>query len=241
VEHVVEHVLLTARERLNEQLTLDDLAKIAMFSKFHFARMFRRVTGVPPRRFLYALRMQEAKRLLVTTSLSVTAISFRVGYHSVGTFTSRFTASVGVSPTVYRRSRGDVSLVLRGEPPDPCAQGLIAGRIEIPEAVSAEGPTLIGLFHQPVPEGRPARCDVLARPGDWSFDHVPAGRWFVLGVSSFTTTVGASPLLPERTMMSMSGPVTVSPETPTAHVTVRLRQLRPIDPPILVGLAGPGI
>lgn len=238
MQHVVEHVLLTARQRLDEQLTLDDLAKIAMFSKFHFARMFRRVTGVSPRRFLYALRMQEAKRLLVTTSLSVTAISFQVGYHSVGTFTSRFTASVGVSPTVYRRFHGDVAPVLRGDPPDPSAPGVIAGRIEMPGPAPVEGPTLVGLFGQPEPEGRPARCDVLRRPGDWSFDHVPAGRWYVLAVS---TTLDPSPGLHRHTMMSMCGPVNVCPEEPVVHVTARLRQMRPIDPPILAGLARPAI
>lgn len=239
MEHVIEHVLSTARQRLDEQLTLDDLAKMAMFSKFHFARMFRRVTGVSPRRFLYALRMQEAKRLLVTSSLSVTAISFQVGYHSVGTFTSRFKASVGVPPTVYRRLHGDVSLMLVDDPPDPTAQGVIAGRVEVPEPVSLEGPTLVGLFPGPMPEGRPARWDVLVgAPGDWSFDHVPEGRWYVLAVSYFPAADGG-PAGYQRIMMSMCGPVNVGPEAPTAHVIARLRRMRPIDPPILVGLAGP--
>jgi AraC family transcriptional regulator len=109
MEHVVEHVLSTMRERLDEELTLDDLAKTANFSKFYFARMFRRVTGVSPRRYLYTLRLQEAKRLLTATSFSVAEISYRVGYRSVGTFSSRFAASVGVPPARYRRLGGDVS------------------------------------------------------------------------------------------------------------------------------------
>ena len=98
METTVEKVVGSLRHRLQEQLTLDDLAKMARFSKFHFARMFRKVTGVSPRRYLYALRLHEAKRLLITTSASVAEISNQVGYSSVGTFTSRFVASVGISP-----------------------------------------------------------------------------------------------------------------------------------------------
>lgn len=238
MEQVVEHVLATARQRLAEQLTLDDLAQIAMFSKFHFARMFRRVTGVTPRRFLYALRLQEAKRLLVTTSLSVADVSCRVGYSSVGTFTSRFTASVGVPPAVYRRLRGKVSSVLRGEPPDPAAPGTISGRVETPDAGATEGPILVCLLRQPVPEGRPARCDVLGRPGAWSFRYIPAGRWYVLAVSLPPAGPEAAAAELDPAMVGMSGPVQVCPERPSAEVTVRLRPVRPVDPPILVPLAG---
>ena len=82
------------------------MARAAMFSKFHFSRIFRRVTGVSPGRFLSAIRLQEAKHLLVSTTLNVADISLRVGYNSVGTFSSRFTRSVGMSPTAYRRYRG---------------------------------------------------------------------------------------------------------------------------------------
>src|SRR5437870_395167 len=62
MEDVAEQAVLRAiaamRERLDEQLTVDDLARAAMFSKFHFTRLFQRLTGVSPGRFLSALRLQ---------------------------------------------------------------------------------------------------------------------------------------------------------------------------------------
>jgi AraC-like DNA-binding protein len=253
VEHVVERVLITMRQRLGEQLTLDDLAEAAMFSKFYFARMFRRTTGLSPRRFLYALRLQEAKRMLVTTSLGVADISNRVGYNSVGTFTTRFTASVGVPPAVYRRLRGNMASVLDAEPIDPAARGLITGRVEEPAGSPAGGLTWISLFRGPVPEGRPARCDILARPGRWKFQHVPEGRWYVFGMALPLPT--PTPLaaqdgtdqaephdsIMERhpAMLGTSGPVQLGADAPSAEVTIRLRPMRAIDPPILAGLAGP--
>src|SRR6266498_4177172 len=92
------------RTNLGEQLTVDDLARAAMFSKFHFTRIFQRVTGVSPGRFLSALRLQRAKYLLLSTSLNVADISLRVGYSSVGTFSSRFSRRVRLSPLSFWRS-----------------------------------------------------------------------------------------------------------------------------------------
>jgi AraC-like DNA-binding protein len=237
VEDVVEHVLWTMRQRLDEQLTLDDLAKTARFSKFYFARMFRRVTGVSPRRYLYALRLQEAKRLLVDTSFNVAEISHRVGYQGVGTFTSRFTASVGVPPAAYRRLGGHVSSVLRDEPWDPADVCIVTGRIEEPEGGAIGGPTLVGLFRGALLEGRPVRCDVLGLPGEWSLHHVPTGCWYVLGVS--LPMEGSSARTPELPMISVCGPVRVGPDRPTAQVTVRMRPMRVVDPPLVAAMAGP--
>src|SRR5919198_4395024 len=106
VKRAVERAIETMQENLGERLTIDDMARSALFSKFHFSRVFQRVTGVSPGRFLSAMRLEEAKRLLVSTSYTVSDISHRVGYKSVGTFSTRFRSSVGVSPSTYRQLGG---------------------------------------------------------------------------------------------------------------------------------------
>src|SRR5436190_23260100 len=111
VVRAVERAIETMHRNLGERLTIDDMARSAMFSKFHFSRVFQRVTGVSPGRFLSAMRLEEAKRLLLVTSFTVADISHRVGYNSVGTFSSRFRSSVGVSPTTYRQLGGNTSAV----------------------------------------------------------------------------------------------------------------------------------
>lgn len=78
------------------------MAEIASMSVYHFARVFREQTGLPPATYLAALRLSEAKRLLIETSLSVADICSKVGYNSIGTFTSRFTQVVGMSPGKFR-------------------------------------------------------------------------------------------------------------------------------------------
>ena len=98
IERAVLRVIDSMHENLGEPLTIDDMARTAMFSKFHFSRVFQRVTGLSPGRYLSAVRLQEAKRLLASTSLSVTDISHRVGYSSVGTFSSRFATAWASRP-----------------------------------------------------------------------------------------------------------------------------------------------
>ena len=105
----VVRAIESMRSNLGDQLTIDDLARTAMFSKFYFCRIFQEATGVSPGRYLTALRLAEAKRLLVSTSLSVTEISNQVGYTSLGTFSSRFKSMVGDSPSFYRQRQGSAA------------------------------------------------------------------------------------------------------------------------------------
>lgn len=85
-----------------DPLSLGQLAETAFYSKFHYSRMFNEATGTSPGRFLAAIRLFMAKRHLLETAASVSDITYRVGYNSLGTFTSRFTRSVGIAPTRYR-------------------------------------------------------------------------------------------------------------------------------------------
>src|SRR6266852_7889081 len=99
----VERAIQAMHTHLHEVLTLEDLASVACLSPSHFTRVFGRLIGIPPGEFLAALRFQAARRLLVTTSLSVIDICFEVGYTSTGSFTSRFTQRVGLSPRLLRQ------------------------------------------------------------------------------------------------------------------------------------------
>lgn len=91
------------RRHLAEPLQLADLARVAPFSPFYFHRLFRDVTTMTPARFLAALRMAEARRLLLHTDRTVTAISRCVGYTSTATFTTQFSRLAGTTPGYFRQ------------------------------------------------------------------------------------------------------------------------------------------
>ena len=86
----VQRVISTFRERLDEDITLEEMASVAYMSRYHFNRTFRQVTGLPPCRFLTKLRGEAATQMLLNTDNSVTDICLEVGYTSLGTFVRRF-------------------------------------------------------------------------------------------------------------------------------------------------------
>ena len=87
-----------------EPLTVDDLAAAACLSRAHFSREFRRAFGETPYSYLLPRRLERAATLLRGTDYTVADICMQVGLTSVGSFTTSFTRSFGMTPTEYRES-----------------------------------------------------------------------------------------------------------------------------------------
>lgn len=99
--------LRRVRDRMDREfaqpLDVEALARGAHMSAGHLSREFRRAYGESPYSYLMTRRIERAMALLRQGDLSVTDICFAVGCSSMGTFSTRFTELVGVSPSVYRR------------------------------------------------------------------------------------------------------------------------------------------
>jgi AraC-like DNA-binding protein len=93
-----------ADARYFEPLDVEDLARAAGLSRAHFSREFRRAFGESPHAYLLTRRLERAAALLRGTDRSVADICFSVGLQSVGSFTTSFTRTFGISPTAYRES-----------------------------------------------------------------------------------------------------------------------------------------
>jgi AraC-like DNA-binding protein len=91
-----------ADARYFEPLDVDDLARAAGLSRAHFSREFKRAFGESPHGYLLTRRLERAAALLRNTDRSVADICVSVGLASVGSFTTSFTRTFGVSPTAYR-------------------------------------------------------------------------------------------------------------------------------------------
>jgi len=228
IEKAVERVICALQENLGEQITMDDMARTAMFSKFHFSRMFLRVTGISPGRFLSALRLQEAKRLLLTTSMTVADISHLVGYNSIGTFSYRFRGSVGVSPTEYRQCRG---LVPPLAAPEHDGDAVLRGNVWQARG-GQPGQVVVGLFPGRIAQGQPVSHVVLPGAGPFELTGVPAGSWHVLAHS---VDVGYDTPNAGQPYVASFGPVEVSPTGGSVRdIDIWLRPRRIFDPPALL-------
>ena len=87
---------------LGQELPLKEIAAASYLSPYHFARLFKKLTGTSPHAYLASLRAARAKLLLAETDLSVTEISSRVGYASPSHFTKAFRQTTGLTPRAFR-------------------------------------------------------------------------------------------------------------------------------------------
>jgi AraC-like DNA-binding protein len=92
----------TADQRYFEPLDVEEMARAAGLSRAHFSREFRKAFGESPHAYLLTRRLERAAALLRGTDRSVADICLSVGLQSIGSFTTSFTRTYGVSPTAYR-------------------------------------------------------------------------------------------------------------------------------------------
>lgn len=237
----VERVISAMRNHIDQPLSLGSMARIALASRYHFNRTFRQVTGVPPSQFLYALRLEKARRLLLLTQRKVIDICYDVGYNSVGTFTRRFTDLLGVSPTTFRdiaRSPikrlphdGDSSPSAKGNSHSGCA---VSGFVKVPPRFN--GLVFVGLFETPIPQGKPLACAAPSTDGSYLIEDAPEGEFylFALGLKHPIHAPGCFDY--ETALRGGGHALRVSRDSVEGSTYVRLRPPSPFDPPILLVL-----
>jgi AraC-like DNA-binding protein len=129
--------LRRVRDRIDREyaqpLDVEALARGAHMSAGHLSREFRRAYGESPYSYLMTRRIERAMALLRRGGLSVTEVCFEVGCSSLGTFSSRFTELVGVSPSAYRRLSASATA---GMP--PCVAKQVTRPVRNREARTAE-------------------------------------------------------------------------------------------------------
>lgn len=93
-----------------ENLSLEELASEAGFSKYHFARLFKEMTGTTCHNFLLGQRIIYAKSLLVDFSLPITEVAMRSGFNSLATFNRIFKSQIGCTPSEFRKLGSEYTL-----------------------------------------------------------------------------------------------------------------------------------
>ncbi|HEX6481871.1 MAG TPA: helix-turn-helix transcriptional regulator [Ktedonobacteraceae bacterium] len=239
----VESAIQVMHTHLHEVLTLEDLASVACLSPSHFHRVFRRLIGIPPGEFLLALRFQAARRLLLTTPLSVTDICFEVGYSSTGSFTTHFTQRVGLPPRLLRR-RAHAFEPLAAEPAGLCPttfssmplNNAVLGRISAP--ATFRGTIYVGLFPSPIPQGRPVRCTRLSSPGLYLLHGMADGVYHLRAAAFPVAADLRSSLLPGEKLLvgNNASPLIIRHGQVSGDPDLVLHPPRLTDPPLVMGL-----
>jgi AraC-like DNA-binding protein len=237
VERAIRHM----KENLAEPLDLDRIAEIAAISKFHLVRVFDEITGTTPRHFLACLRMQRAKELLLSSESSITDVCLEVGYTSLGSFSQTFTELVGLSPQEFRATPKKMDamkfakaiwefLAARYKVKGPKLEGEIEG------PARPRGFTFVGTFTKGVPQGVPYSGTVLLTHGTFRIKRPVIPEFYLMAVlvpftADLTSIVATIPV-------GLVASLRVRNEDIDAGVKprLRLRPIRPTDPPIVLAL-----
>ncbi|CAM4438790.1 helix-turn-helix transcriptional regulator [Paenibacillus tarimensis] len=241
----MEAVISYIQEHLYDPLSLGQLAAYAAYSPYHFTRIFKAYTGLTPQYYISSLRLQRAKDLLLQTNLSVRDISLEIGQQSLGTFTTRFTQRVGMTPSEFRNSplKADNNMALLKKSTHwasallpRAGEGVVKGTVTT-AVPSSGGVTLIGLFDKPIPEGIPRWGTLIAGTGDFQLNSVQPGTYYLMATCISWEMRAVDALLPYATLRTRSRkPVIVRPAEPVPHQQVVLYPPQIDDPPILISL-----
>ena len=92
-------------QNCTENISLDDAADYAGFSRYHFSRLFKEKIGMTFSDYLASCRVERARQLLATTDLSISEVANASGYQEANSFSRLFKTRTGQSPSEYRASR----------------------------------------------------------------------------------------------------------------------------------------
>ncbi|WP_095491158.1 helix-turn-helix domain-containing protein [Mesorhizobium temperatum] len=98
----LKRVLDRIEDELDQPLTLDELAGEACLSAFHFARSFKRSTGLAPHKYVLARKIERAKQQLMTTDRAIGEIATSLGFENLHHFRRQFRSQLGVLPGTLR-------------------------------------------------------------------------------------------------------------------------------------------
>jgi AraC-like DNA-binding protein len=229
------------RQRLDEPLSVRAMARIAYVSPYYFNRTFRRLTGIPPCQFHYALRLEEARRLVLTTARDIVDICYEVGYNSLGTFTRRFTALLGTSPLRLRSLASSPQGA--AVPKAACERALRSGFEPGPSVdgcVTAPagfcGLIFVGLFADAIPQGKPAACAILHSPGPYRIASAPDGIFHLFAVGLPASASPKEYFHYDSALRAGGGVVWVRGGRADTLPGLELQAPSALDPPILTGL-----
>jgi len=226
---IIRDAIDVMRRNLRRRPSIRDIAESVALSPYHFLRLFRNRTGITPGRFHAALKLQEAKRLLLETDQTVATIAASLGCGSVGSFTTAFGRHVGCAPGIFRQRsaamRPDCRWPVPLEPSSPPS-----GTVACSLTGAVHGPAIVAAFPSRLAEGPPRACGFAHVPGVFAFAHP---RLSALTLLAMQPGIGSGPAefgwrLPRGTHVGVC-----DLHAGQSSARIALRTVQPLDPPVL--------
>ncbi|SES99014.1 AraC-type DNA-binding protein [Oceanobacillus limi] len=229
------------KKNIDQEITSEELAGFVGYSAYHFNRIFKEVTGVPPRQYLTALRIEAGKQILVNSSSSILKALLHVGFRSIGSFSSKFKQLVGISPKKFQTTISELhQFVNKYDFPlesnaDPNDSPYITCYLDVPS--DFKGILFIGLFPRPIPDQHPIIGTALRyNETTCTFSNVPTGSYYVLAAALSKSMNPKNYFVLDNALRGKADQPIHVQENTYSSVRITLREPLPYDPPILVNL-----
>ncbi|MCR8845389.1 AraC family transcriptional regulator [Paenibacillus sp. SC116] len=235
------------KDHLDEEITSEQLAAHVGYSPYHFTRVFKRATGISPRHYLTALRMESGKELLLKEPSLMTKVMLSIGFRSAGSFTTRFKEHVGVSPKRFHGSARSLLTYMNQykeqevelEQPQIVEHSLSTGTVtcHIGAPTSFRGIIFVGLFPRPIPNQRPIAGTALNRGRhSYTFTGVPSGSYYAMAVSIPWSLNPKDYFVLDHCLRGMYEEIVHVSDNSEHTLTLSMRERQETDPPIIVNL-----
>jgi AraC family transcriptional regulator len=225
----LDELIQYIHQNIYEPLSLNQLSRYVAYSPYHFTRIFKQRMGLTPQHYISSLRLQKAKDLLLTTHYNVREIASEIGQQSLGTFTTRFTQRIGMTPSDFRNSITFADNHLHALANLDSWHTLLSNSTNyshikgtVQSELPFEGVILLGLFAKPIPEGLPIYGTLLRSLGDFCIPNVKPGTYYLMATSVSWGMKSTDFLLPHNTLRTRSRvPIIVKPYTPIPHQQIQ--------------------
>ncbi|GLC81339.1 helix-turn-helix transcriptional regulator [Lacrimispora brassicae] len=249
---IIKEVIAYINSNISHEMKVEDIAVYFGYSKFHFSREFKRLTGFSVSEYISALKIELSIKELTRNKNSVLGSQLKSGYLSSGTYSSTFSKSTGLSPRQYQRKLIDLYNTLNeyenaeGKIETPYYNMIQQADqskefysckviIEVPSHFK-KGVVFVGLFQTPIPNHRPIVGKALLKTQQCTLDRIPKGEYYLLVCAIEKSN---NPLHYFLLNSCLRGRVEEKVSFPTEcekEYFVKLRDPLPQDPPILVNL-----
>lgn len=200
----INEIVAYIRANVEARIKVEDVAKAFGYSKFHFSREFKKLTGFSANAFISSLKMEKSISLLVKNKNNVLCSHLNAGFLSSTTFTASFEKQTGVKPKKYQKQllelfellkkyeklefaedahyEHSVSLGCKEEVQNRDLFSKCIVNLHFPEGYRS-GICFVGLFHAPIPNHRPIVGKAMVGSNLCILDRIPQGTFYLLACS----------------------------------------------------------
>ena len=210
------------------------MAEHVGYSPFHFTRLFTAAVKIPPGKYLTALRLHAAKRLLLEGTDAVIDVATAVGFDSLSSFSRAFRQGVGLPPGGFRRLAEHVAdAPVRPFSVLPDSTAHVRIRLDVPDDLRPAAQLMIwvGWFPHPAPFGLPTAGRLVEAAHDIELPLCPGSPWLLAFAVARHAEVGEQ-LAPSQPLVALHP----MPITAPGEARLRFQPAPAAAPPLLSAL-----